>query len=120
MSRLGARSALLAVLLHTSGWLTLTPWAMTLLLLPVLQAGLTWSIRTQRAPRSSRLVPWNHRLQRLYQLGLALLLGSTLLQGLGFFYHLSPGVGLPLTLGMAVPGSDDDAHLHVDTLAENR
>jgi len=35
-TRLFARSVLLVVLLHSSGWLTLTPWTQTLLLIPLL------------------------------------------------------------------------------------
>jgi hypothetical protein len=120
LPRLGARSALLVVLLHTSGWLTLTPWAMTILILPVLQARITWRIGTQFTPLSSQLALWSQRLQRLYQLVFAFLLGSTLFQCLGYFQHLSAGVVLPLTLGVAAPTPDDEASLHVDTLAENR
>ena len=43
-----------------------------------------------------------------------------MLQGLGFLDPLSPGVGLPLILGVSAATPEDDAHLHVDLLAENR
>ena len=110
---------MLVILLHTSGWLARTPWALTILILPILQTGITLSLGPQLTPLSARLAPWSQRLQRLYQLAFALLLGSTVLQGLGYFHHLSTGVVLPLTLGIAASTSDDETALHVDTLAAN-
>jgi len=120
LPRLGARSALLVVLLHASGWLTLTPWAMTILLIPVLQTWLTMTFCTQPTQTPAALVRWSQHLHRLYQLVVALLLVSALIQFLGYLSRSSAGMFLSVTLGVCATSPDDEARIHIDTVSEHQ
>jgi hypothetical protein len=114
LPRLCARSALLALLVHTSGWHGLTPWADLVLWIPLGQAVLTLTGHTQLASAPAALLSWHARLQRLYQLVLLLLLGSTLLCGLGRLPPLAVGAVLPKALGVSVTSPDDDTEVYID------
>jgi hypothetical protein len=117
LPRLCARSALLAVLLHTSGWLALTPWAETILCLPLLHTGLTWTRYLKPTPTPWGLTQWS---QRLYQLILLLLAVSTLIHFLGNVPHASPASFLSVALGVSATSTDGETEIHIDTLAEDR
>ncbi len=119
-TRLLARSALLSVLLHISGGLTLTPWTKIILLIPLLHAGLTLTGCAPAIPRQSTLSTWRLRLQRLYQLVFALLLVSTLLRYWGCCINASTGVFLPMALGVSATSPNDEAEIHIDVLDQDR
>jgi hypothetical protein len=118
LPRLCARSALLATLLQTSGWHTLTPWTELVLLIPSLQTVITVMSYTQHTPTA--ISPWNARLQRLYQLILLLLTVSTLIHFLGGIPHASPGNFLSVALGVSATSTDDEAEVYIDPLTENQ
>ena len=119
-TRFLARSALLVVLLHTSGWFTLTPETKISLVLPLVQMGLTLIVYTQSSQSHSTLSTWISRLQRLYQLVFVLLLMSTLIRFLGGLLKPSPGLFLPMMLGVSATSPDDEAEIHIDRLAEDQ
>ncbi len=119
-TRFLVRSLLLLVLLHTSGWLTLTSWAKIILLLPLLQTGFTLTRDVQPTPQHSPLSRWTLRLQRLYQLAVGLLLLSTLIHFLGCFSNASAAIWLPMILGVSAASPDDEAEIHIDPLDKDR
>lgn len=119
-TRLLARSALLVMLLHTSGWLTLIPGTKIILLIPLLHTGLTLFFHTQSTQPYSTLATWTLRLQRLYQLVVAFLLGSAVIHWLGGLRNPSPGLFLPMMLGVSATSPDDEAEIHIDPLENNR
>jgi len=116
LPRLWARSALLTVLLYTSGWLALTPWAETILCIPLAQTWLTANFRVKPTQAHRVLTQWS---QRLYQLVVVLLAVSTLSHFLGGTPHTAPGSFLPVALGVSVTSTDDETEIHIDTLAED-
>ena len=90
--RLLARCALLGVLLHTSGWVRVTPLSWVLLFLPTAQV-LT---RGRSFARSKRLYTWRAHMQRLYQLTVLALVVSTLAH---LVCHLRPRpTGIPFSV----------------------
>ncbi len=119
-TRLLARSGLLILLLHTSGSLTLTPWTNILLLIPLLQTGLTLLLRAESLPLHSTVSTWPLRLQRLYQLVFVFLLGSTLVHLLGYLANASTGLFLPMALGVSATSPDEEAEIHIDPLENHR
>ncbi len=118
--RLLAREILLAVLLHASGWPSVTRLSWGILLLPVGQLVTTVWLVTQ-PPHSGRgqVVHWLGRLQRLYQLTLGLLLLSSLLHLLGHPLSALAGVGLPVGVGDGVPSAADDTEIRVIAQGEH-
>jgi hypothetical protein len=119
-TRLLARCALLILLLHMSGWLTLIPGTKIILLIPLLHAGLTLRFPLQATQRLSPLATWSLRLQRLYQLMVGLLLVSTGLRLLGYLQNPATGIFLPMALGVSAISPDDEAEIHIDTLDKDR
>jgi transposase-like protein len=91
LPRLLARCALLALLLHRSGWLRATPFSAGLVLVPILH-GATLALAYRGSPGARR---WAPRLQRLYQLLLLVLLIRTL-------QPMLHARSTPLTLCMAL------------------
>jgi hypothetical protein len=65
LPRLCVRSVLLATLLHTSGWLVLTPWAGVILCMPLLQTWLTYTFCAKSTQARFKVALWTQRLQRL-------------------------------------------------------
>jgi len=120
LPRLGARSALLILLVHTSGWHALTPWADWVLLIPLAQTALTVLWHTQLAPAPTALVPWHSRLQRLYQLMVLFFLVSTLLQCLGSLPTLAAGTILPEARGVSATAPEDDTEVYIDPVSADQ
>lgn len=120
LPRLGVRSALLALLVHTSGWHDLTPWTDLVLLIPLVQTLLSLTWQTQRTSAPAALLSWHARLQRLYQLVLLLLLGSTLLCGLDRLPPLAVGAVLPKALGVSVTSPDDATEVSIDPVSADQ
>jgi hypothetical protein len=112
--RLLARVSVLAVLLSSSGWPAVTRLSWGILLLPVGPLLLTAGLLTQpaRLGRSQR-VRWLARLQRLYQLTLALLLLSSLLRLLGHPLSALAVVGLPASGCDWAPSAAYATDIHV-------
>ncbi len=113
--RLLAREGLLLVLLHTSGWLVLTPWSQVVLLLPWLQTlGAMWVLsHPGHAPRSGRpsgSASW----QRAYQLTLCLLCVSSVLPLVSHWSHTPTGLLLPVGLGTWVTPSEIIPEQHLE------
>ena len=119
-TRLFVRSAVLLVLLQTSGWLVLVPGTQIILLIPLLHTGLTLLFHTPSPQPYFTLAPWTLRPQRLYQLVLGFLLVSTLVHFVGSFANPLPSIFLPMALGVSATSSDDQAEIHIDQLAEDR
>ncbi len=69
--RLLARWGLIAVLLHTSGWLAISGWSASVLVIPGLQIlGLLGTLGHPSRSQPFTPGPWSRSLQRLYQLTL--------------------------------------------------
>jgi len=120
LPRLGARTALLALLVHTSGWHYFTPWVDLVLWIPLVQAVLTLTWRTQLVSAPAGLTRWHTRLQHLYQLVLLLLLGSTLVHGLGGFPLLAAGAVLPQTPAVSATSPEGDTEVSIDPVSADR
>jgi len=114
LPRLVARVTVLAVLLYSSGWLSVTRLSWSIVLLPVGQLVITAWLVTQ-PPHSGRgqVVRWLTRLHRLYQLTLALLLLSSLLRLLGHPLSALAVVGLPASGCDWAPSAAADTDIHV-------
>jgi len=117
LPRLLVRTLVLAVLLHTSGWMAHGPWIASLLGLPLLHTlGGAWSLVRPAAARGFLGHSGLRQLQRLYQLLFWTLLLSTLL-------HLVPhgppsawGVGRACLLGTRAQPTPDEAE--IESVAE--
>ena len=119
LPRLLARMSLLAVLLSTSGWPAVTRLSWGIVLLPIGPLLLTAGLLTQPArPGRSQWVCWLARLQRLYQLTLALLLLSSLLRLVGHPLSALAGGALPLGGSEWVPSAEADTDIRVTTQGE--
>ncbi len=117
LPRLWVRSTLLAVLVQTSGWHTVTPWSELALLIPSVQTLLTLMRYAQPAPVRS---PGSACLQRLYQLIVGLLVVSTVLRLLGHVPSAPTGLGLPIALGISATSPDDETEIYIESLTENQ
>jgi hypothetical protein len=127
LARLLARCALLSVLLHTSGWVGVTPLSWGVLLLPVAQilALKFMPCAVTRAPERSagepkRMRRWANGLQRLYQLLFVALLVSTLGQLLRHLYVRSTGIPFSAFLGIWRTQPDEETELSVTTTDKDR
>lgn len=113
--RLGMRSALVVVLLQSSGWVHTSSLSSGLLLAPVMQTCTAALALTG----GSRGRCWAGYSQSLYQISLLFLLLSTLGQWLSHL-HPTPATGLfPLFLGVCYTSSDDGTEIQVTTSGEN-
>ncbi len=115
------RSALLAALLHFSGWAHTLPLTWSLLLIPpsqiMLSSPMGWAPRSRHWWVRS---PWPQRVQRLYQLTLLLLLLSVLVQ---FLHPATPAAGSgfgALLLSTWVTRPDDETALSVTRTGKDR
>jgi hypothetical protein len=119
MPRLLARWTLLSVLLHTSGWLALTIWSASVLLLPLVPIlSNSWVRHTPSSAAAIRMHRLATELQRLYQLTLVLLGLSSVLP---LLYHLHPASGTlfcPLALTTWVTQPDDETEIRITTTNE--
>ncbi len=119
--RLLGRETLLVVLLHTSGWLTVTPWSQGVLLLPILQTlGAGWMLAAP--PHAPRSLIGKHpgMLQRGYQLTLLLLLISAALSLVSRLPHAPAGLLFPVGLTTWVTRPDDATELRITTTTAHR
>lgn len=118
LPRLLARCTLLAVLLHTSDWLRVTPLCWAILLFPVAQA-LTLKIMP-RATKPKRMRRWVNGLHRLYQLLLVALLVSTLCQLLRHLYATSTSIPYAVLLSTWRTQPDEERELSVTAVDKGR
>jgi hypothetical protein len=106
-------------LLDTSGWLAFTPLSGWLLLLPLAQTLCALWLAAAPTPTPAELVrTQSATLQRLYQLTLVLLLGSSLLHLLSGIPGTPTVLGLPLALGAWVTRPDDATEIRITPTAQ--
>ena len=134
LPRLLARCALLSLLLHTSGWLQVTPLSWGVLLLPVAQMlrrtfmlhAVTLAPERLGSPlggsagEPKRVRWWANNLQRLYQLLFVALLVSTLGQLLRLLYASATGLPFLVFLGTWCTQPDEETELSVTTVDKDR
>jgi hypothetical protein len=123
LCRLLVRCALLSVLLHTSGWLRVTPLSWGVLLLPVAQILARKFMPlapTRSAGELKRVRRWADSLQSLYQLLFAALLVSTLGQLLRHLHARSTGIPCAVFLGTWRTQSDEETELSVTKVDNDR
>jgi hypothetical protein len=117
LCRLLARCALLCILLHTAGWLRVTPLSWGMLLFPVAQS-LTLQI-LPRAAQHERIRRWANSLQRLYQLLLFALLISTLAQLWRHLHVRATCIPFSVFLGTWRTQPDQETELSVTTVDQD-
>jgi hypothetical protein len=110
--RLLARSGWLVVLLHTSGWITCTPWSWSVLLLPLAQwLSALWLFGAPACAWAQPVRRSSTTLQQIYQLTVVLLLFSSLLHGLSRMPP-APGGGFVL-FGLTTWATPPDAETEI-------
>lgn len=121
-AQLLARGAFLVVLLQASGWLTLTPWTQSLLLLPFAQAvGTHWLFQPPPPARGGgRVRRGLVALQRFYQLTAVLLLLAAVLRVLTPLPGQSGGLLLALGLGTGLVAREPPPELRITATAQNQ
>ena len=111
LSRLLVRSTLFGLLLHSSGWVRVTPLTWALMLLPV-----THSLALRRPfTRSKEMRRWVNTLQRLYQLTFLALVLSTLGQRFRPFAARPTGFSFSIVLGTWCTQQDEEAEICILT-----
>jgi hypothetical protein len=123
------RAALLVALLHTSGWIQVSPLSGSVLWLPFGQMLLCgWTLTDLAAVRGGRRLVWTRRLQRVYQVLLALLLVSTPIHLLDGVQSGATVIFFPVCLGILraepqgeawVTQPDDATEIRITTRGEN-
>ncbi|HEX7587955.1 MAG TPA: hypothetical protein VF478_06530 [Anaerolineae bacterium] len=118
--RLLARWGLLVVLLHTSGWITCTPWSWGVLLLPLAQwLSALWMFGTPACAWARRVRRGSATLQQIYQLIVVLLLFSSLLHGLSRIPPTPGGVFVLFGLTTWATPPDDETEIRITATKAN-